>query len=59
MQIEVVTLFPDMFQAITEYGISSRALKNNLLQLGFQNPRDYAIGIAQWMTGLTAAAPGW
>ena len=42
MQIEVVTLFPEMFQAITEYGISSRALKNELLQLGFQNPRDYA-----------------
>ncbi len=42
MRIEVVTLFPEMFQAITEYGVSSRALKNNLLQLGFQNPRDYA-----------------
>ncbi len=42
MRIEVVTLFPEMFQAITEYGISSRALKNALLQLGFQNPRDYA-----------------
>jgi len=42
MRIEVVTLFPEMFQAITDYGISSRALKNDLLQLGFQNPRDYA-----------------
>ncbi|VAX13049.1 tRNA (guanine(37)-N(1))-methyltransferase [hydrothermal vent metagenome] len=42
MRIEVVTLFPDMFQAITDYGISSRALKNDLLQLGFQNPREYA-----------------
>ncbi len=42
MQIEVVTLFPDMFKAITDHGISSRALKNKLLQLGFQNPREYA-----------------
>lgn len=42
MRIEVVTLFPEMFQAITEHGISSRALKNDLLQLGFQNPREYA-----------------
>ncbi|VAX09977.1 tRNA (guanine(37)-N(1))-methyltransferase [hydrothermal vent metagenome] len=42
MNIEIVTLFPEMFRAITEYGISSRALKNALLQLGFQNPRDYA-----------------
>ncbi len=42
MQIEVVTLFPEMFQAITEHGISSRALKNELLQLGFQNPREHA-----------------
>ncbi len=43
MRIEVVTLFPEMFQAITDYGISSRALKNDLLQLGFQNPREYAV----------------
>ncbi|HEB56227.1 MAG TPA: tRNA (guanosine(37)-N1)-methyltransferase TrmD [Gammaproteobacteria bacterium] len=42
MRIEVVTLFPEMFQAIADYGISSRALKNELLQLGFQNPREYA-----------------
>ncbi len=42
MRIEVVTLFPEMFQAITEHGISSRALKNGLLQIGFQNPREYA-----------------
>lgn len=42
MRIEVVTLFPEMFRAITDYGISSRALKNDLLQLGFQNPREYA-----------------
>ncbi len=42
MRIEVVTLFPEMFQAITDYGISSRALNNDLLQLGFQNPREYA-----------------
>ena len=42
MRIEVVTLFPEMFQAVTDYGISSRALKNDLLQIGFQNPRDYA-----------------
>ena len=41
MRIEVVTLFPGMFRAITEYGISSRALKNDLLTLGFHNPRDY------------------
>ena len=42
MRIEVVTLFPDMFRAISEHGISSRALKSELLQLGFENPRDYA-----------------
>ncbi|MCW9023617.1 MAG: tRNA (guanosine(37)-N1)-methyltransferase TrmD [Gammaproteobacteria bacterium] len=42
MQIEVITLFPQMFEAITEYGISSRAIKQELLKLGFWNPRDYA-----------------
>jgi tRNA (guanine37-N1)-methyltransferase len=42
MQIEVITLFPQMFEAITEYGISSRAIKQKLVKLGFWNPRDYA-----------------
>ena len=42
MRIDVVTLFPAMFEAVTEYGITARALKQGLLELGLVNPRDFA-----------------
>jgi len=41
MQIAVITLFPEMFAAISEHGISSRALKQNLASLQLLNPRDF------------------
>ncbi|MBB3101675.1 tRNA (guanosine(37)-N1)-methyltransferase TrmD [Azomonas macrocytogenes] len=41
MRIEVITLFPEMFAAIREYGISSRAIKQGLLRLTCWNPRSY------------------
>jgi tRNA (guanine37-N1)-methyltransferase len=42
MDIGVVTLFPGMFSALSEYGITGRAVRNKLLQLRYWNPRDYA-----------------
>lgn len=42
MRIDVVTLFPSMFDAITGYGVSGRAFERNLVELGLWNPRDYA-----------------
>lgn len=36
----IVTLFPEMFQALS-CGIISRALKNRLLEIDFYNPRDF------------------
>lgn len=39
--IEVVTLFPELVQAIGEYGIPRRAREAGLVSLGYQNPRDY------------------
>jgi len=38
---EIVTLFPEMFDAITEYGVTGRAVRNGLIELGYSNPRDY------------------
>lgn len=38
----IVTLFPEMFRAITEYGITGRACERGLLQLHCWNPRDFA-----------------
>lgn len=37
----VVTLFPDMFKALTDYGVTGRAIVNGLLTLQFQNPREF------------------
>jgi tRNA (guanine37-N1)-methyltransferase len=43
MKIGLITLFPEMFDALLEYGISSRAVKNGLLEVKCFNPRAYAI----------------
>ncbi|UXN36360.1 tRNA (guanosine(37)-N1)-methyltransferase TrmD [Avibacterium paragallinarum] len=41
MWIGLVSLFPEMFKAITEYGVTGRAVKQNLLQVRCWNPRDF------------------
>ena len=41
MQIEVISLFPEMFAALTEHGITSRARQRGLYQLNLINPREY------------------
>ena len=41
MQIGVITLFPEMFSAITDHGISGRAVKQDLVTVQHWNPRDF------------------
>ena len=41
LRVDVVTLFPQMFAAVTESGITSRALDAGLWQLRTWNPRDF------------------
>lgn len=41
MRIHVITLFPEMFDAINEYGVVSRLIKNDGLKLTFWNPRNF------------------
>ncbi len=41
MWIGIVSLFPEMFAAVSEHGITGRAVKRGLLELQFWNPRDY------------------
>ena len=41
MRIDVVTLFPELVHALTEYGIPRRAAERGLLQLETWNPRDF------------------
>ena len=42
MQVDIVTLFPEMFSALTEYGVTGRAVRQNLVKLACWNPRNYA-----------------
>lgn len=42
MWIGIISLFPEMFKAITEFGVTSRAVKQNLLQVQCWNPRDFS-----------------
>lgn len=42
MQVQVVSLFPELVAAIGDYGVVGRAVERGLLSLGFCNPRDFA-----------------
>ncbi|MFZ5589923.1 MAG: tRNA (guanosine(37)-N1)-methyltransferase TrmD [Pseudomonadota bacterium] len=42
VRIAVVTLFPHMFAALTDYGVTGRALQRGVVRLSLWNPRDYA-----------------
>ena len=42
MRIDVITLFPQMFSAVTDYGVTGRAVQRGLLDVQGWNPRDYA-----------------
>lgn len=41
MKIALISLFPEMFTALTDYGISGRAVDQGLVELANFNPRDY------------------
>ena len=42
MWIGIISLFPEMFRAITDYGVTGRAVKNGLLSIESWSPRDFA-----------------
>jgi tRNA (guanine37-N1)-methyltransferase len=42
MQIEIVTLFPEMVEAVACYGVTGRALGKGIWSLSCRNPRDFA-----------------
>jgi tRNA (guanine37-N1)-methyltransferase len=41
LQIQVVTLFPEMLDALLAFGVTGRAVERGLLQVRCWNPRDY------------------
>ncbi len=42
MKFAIVSLFPEMFTAVTEFGISGRAVAQGLVELSYFNPREFA-----------------
>ncbi|QJR16630.1 tRNA (guanosine(37)-N1)-methyltransferase TrmD [Usitatibacter palustris] len=41
MQFDVITLFPEMFDAVSDHGITRRALDDKVFELATWNPRDF------------------
>ena len=41
MWFGVISLFPEMFEAVTQYGVTGRAARNGLLDFEFWSPRDF------------------
>ena len=42
MQVGIVTLFPEMFTAVTSFGITGRACRDGIVEVACWSPRDYA-----------------
>ncbi|TGD76107.1 tRNA (guanosine(37)-N1)-methyltransferase TrmD [Mangrovimicrobium sediminis] len=42
MHIAVVSLFPEMFSAVSEHGVTGRAVTQGKVAISHSNPRDYA-----------------
>ncbi len=45
LQVAVITLFPQMLDAIQDYGVSGRAVKKGLVTITTYNPRDYTLDV--------------
>lgn len=43
IKLDIISLFPEMFTALTEQGVVSRAFKNNLVDAAYWNPRDFSL----------------
>ena len=43
MKVAVISLFPEMFDAVLRHGVSGRAFENGLIELRLYNPRNYAV----------------
>lgn len=41
MKVGVISLFPEMFKSVTDFGITGRAVKEGLLSVSSWNPRDF------------------
>ncbi len=45
MWFGIVSLFPEMFQSLTEQGVTGRAFREGLAEITFWNPREYTLDV--------------
>jgi tRNA (guanine37-N1)-methyltransferase len=43
MRLGIISIFPEMFQALTDYGVSGRAVSSGVVDVQAWNPRDFTI----------------
>lgn len=41
MKIGLITLLPEMFAALSDYGICGRAIRDGIVEINLVNPRDF------------------
>ena len=41
MWVGIISLFPEMFRSVTDYGVTGQAVKKGLLSVNTWNPRDF------------------
>ena len=41
MKFDIITIFPEMFKSVFQFGIISQAIKNDLLEINIHDLRDY------------------
>jgi tRNA (guanine37-N1)-methyltransferase len=41
MRLGIISIFPEMFQALTDYGVSGRAVSNGMVDVTAWNPREF------------------
>ena len=49
MQIALVSLFPEMFEAVSEFGVTGRAVKQGLVQISHSPTRSHSTSHAKTM----------
>ena len=63
MQFDVITLFPEMFSALSGSGITRRAFEENRCSLTLWNPRDFTHDkhrtVDRWKTRLSRRKNVW
>jgi tRNA (guanine37-N1)-methyltransferase len=45
VQVQIVTLFPEMVNTLAEYGVVGRAVERGILAVQYQDPRDYTADV--------------